>query len=79
MLTDPIYSRRAKKTEEKFKTCLTEIKKTMNVNCPLCKTGHHLDDFIPFREKGPRDKKDFLFKSKLCFACYGIGHGVKKL
>ena len=76
ILNDPVYSRNVKKTEEKLKTCSTNITTKKDV-CPLCKAEHNLDDCVSFKEKGARGKKDFLFKSKLCFACYRTGHGVK--
>ena len=81
VLNDPVYSRgmQGKKVEEKFKSCLTDIneKPVTKLVCPLCKADHDLDDCEKFIEKGPRAKKDVLFKLKLCFSCYKVGHGVK--
>ena len=48
------------------------------VSCPLCKEPHDLDDCSQFKEKTMREKKDFLFKSKLCFACYSSEHQAKE-
>ena len=76
ILNDPVYSRNTKKDENKLKTFRTDVKE--NKKCPLCKDKEHdLDDCVKFKEKEPRGKKDFLFKSKLCFACFGTDHPIK--
>ena len=39
---------------------------------------HDLDDCPNFKEKSARDKKDFLFKAKMCFCCYSKDHLAEK-
>ena len=82
-LNDPVYSRSGfkDKVDAKVKTCGTEVKENsilkIRIICPLCKDPHDLDNCTQFTGKSMREKKDFLFKAKLCFACYGKGHLVK--
>ena len=45
--------------------------------CPLCKAEHDLDGCEDFKKKGKSAKKDFLFRNRLCFGCYGSGHQVQ--
>ena len=47
------------------------------ISCPLCKRNHDLDDCDDFTKKTPREKKSYLFRSKMCFSCYGMGHTAK--
>ena len=85
VLNDPVYARNGLKDKSKqdgiLKTCSTDVvegdKKKLGLVCHFCRKEHDLDDCTDFKEKNPREKKDFLFKSKLCFSCYGKGHLVK--
>ena len=79
-LSDPVYARggfRDNKSD-RVKACATEVEekgkgggkkdedKSIKGKCPLCTTQHDLDDCPTFKEKTARDKKDFLFKTKMC-------------
>ena len=92
-LNDPVYARgaapRADKKEERKQCAAIEMevkgeedKKTdkgaVEVKCQLCAAQHDLDDCPTFKEKTAREKKDFLFKTKMCFACYGSNHRADK-
>ena len=78
-LNDPLYSRHSLKDkgDGKIKAFLTEVKEGGKITCPLCKNNHDLDDCEQFKGKVIREKKDFLFKLRLCFLCLGKGHGAK--
>ncbi len=45
--------------------------------CPLCKGTHDLDDCETFLSKSVDERRSFLQKSRLCFACYGSNHMSK--
>ena len=91
-LNDPVYARggaKMEKKEERFKMCAaTEVEENpagmeiqpevtrQALKCQLCSAEHDLDECARFLEKTAREKKDFLFKGKMCFACYGTDHLV---
>ena len=88
-LNDPIYSRGGfkdkKGNEHQIKVAGTEVKekegpeqKKKEIECPLCKSEHDLDDCEEFKSKDGKEKKELLFKIRLCFSCYGKGHQVSK-
>ena len=86
-LSDPVYARGGLKDKnEKLKVCLTEVgeknkendKNKVEIKCPLCATPHDLDDCVIFKDKTAREKKDFLFKAKMCFSCYSKNHLAEK-
>ena len=83
--SDPVYARGGfRERNERMKVCATEVQEQKKegegrdnksiIKCPLCKMQHDLDDCPTFKEKSPRDKKDFLFKARMCFCCYGKDH-----
>ena len=87
-LNDPVYARggaKSEKKDERSKFCAaTEVEESLAegrstqegpvVKCQLCSAEHDLDDCIRFKEKTAREKKDFLFRAKMCFTCYGNDH-----
>ena len=47
--------------------------------CPVCDAVQHdLDECTTFLALTPREKKDFLFKLRMCFCCYGRDHLATK-
>ena len=42
--------------------------------CKLCNKNHDLDDCQDYLNKSLSQRKDFLKKKSLCFACYSPGH-----
>ena len=71
-----ILPKRRIQTQKNLKVNTTDVvegTKGENV-CPLCKAGHGLDDCEGFKKKGKSAKKDFVFRNRLCFSCYGTGH-----
>ena len=42
--------------------------------CKLCNNNHDLDDCQDYLNKSLSQRKDFLKKKSLCFACYSPGH-----
>ncbi len=87
---DPVYARGGfKDKNEKMKACATDVEekdrgmegKDKDINrkkCPLCAMLHDLDECSTFIDKTARDKKDFLFKAKMCFCCYSKDHLANK-
>ena len=89
-LNDPMYAKggvKIEKKEERSKLCAaTEVEESVTeekapprktgsvVKCQFCMAEHDLDDCASFKEKTAREKKDFLFKAKMCFTCYGSDH-----
>ena len=84
-LSDPVYARSGGKN---VKACATEMKEKKPQNegkkdeedkkCPMCSVPHDLDDCPTFGAKTAREKKDFLFKGKMCFCCYSKEHKATK-
>ena len=75
-LNDPVYSRGGyKERKENLKAFSTGFKE--KEACPLCQGNHDMDDCQQFKAKDPREKKDFLFKTKLCFTCFKKDHRAK--
>ena len=70
-LSDPVYAR-VKNKEIKI------LKTEMKEKCPVCTLQHDMDDCPAFSSKTVREKKDFLFKWKMCFSCYGRNHTASK-
>ena len=77
ILNDPVYSRRGfkEKKEGLLKVCVTKERK---IFCKMCSGNHDMDDCEEFKGKEPREKKDFLFRAKLCFSCFGDDHRAKE-
>ena len=82
-LSDPVYARGGfKDKNEKIKVCVTGIEEKAKGKDKdkdgkkylICATLHHLDDCLVFRDKSVREKKDFLFKTRMCFSCYSKEH-----
>ena len=44
----------------------------------MCLIRHDLDDCATFIAKTAREKKDSLFKRKMCFCCYSTCHVASK-
>ena len=78
------------KPDGNIKTCLTDVEESKPeepkeikpkvvtiIECSCCKGEHDLDDCPDFTGMVARAKKDFLFRSKMCFLCYGKGHVAK--
>ena len=42
--------------------------------CKLCNKAHDLDDCQEYLKKTLPQRKEFLKKKSLCFACYGLGN-----
>ena len=80
VLSDPVYAKSGGKDKNKLdvnlKTCLTGVEEP-KVMCQHCKGEHDLDECPDFIGKSARDKKDLLFRLKVCFSCYGKGHHAK--
>ena len=84
-LSDPVYARSGAKN---VKACATEMKEKKpqdegkkdeeDKKCPMCSVPHDLDDCPTFGAKTAREKKDFLFKGKMCFCCYSKEHKATK-
>ena len=56
-----------------------EKKNHSSKTCLLCtKEEHDMDDCSKFAEKNAREKKEFMFANKMCFACYNQGHRAKE-
>ena len=70
-LSDPVYARVKNK---EIKILKTELKE----KCPVCTLQHDMDDCPTFSSKTVREKKDFLFKARMCFCCYGRNHAASK-
>ena len=47
---------------------------TPNSLCKFCDKNHDLDDCQEYLNKSLSQRKDFLKKKSLCFACYSPGH-----
>ena len=52
--------------------------KATRTKCQVCTAHHDLDECQIFNAMTAREKKDLLFKAKMCFACYGSGHPAKQ-
>ena len=78
------------KPDGNIKTCLTDVEESKPeepkeiktkavtiIECSCCKGEHDLDDCPDFTGMVARAKKDILFRSKMCFLCYGKGHVAK--
>ena len=75
-LSDPVYARGKSKEVKTLKTEIKEVKP--KVSCPDCGMQHDMDDCPKFLAKTAREKKDLLFKAKMCFSCYGKDHLASK-
>ena len=58
-------------------TVVTTLKNERRVpenTCKMCGKSHDLDDCKEYLEKSLQERREFLKKNGLCFACYGGGH-----
>ena len=76
-LSDPVYARGKSKEVKTLKTEVKEVKGAKE-ECQFCSQHHDLDDCPTFATKTAREKKEFLFRAKMCFCCYGRNHTAKK-
>ena len=85
VISDPVYSKSSveKKllhtqvNEDRKDDELTNDKKGVDSNpsaCSFCKQQHTLDSCTKFADKNIKEKKEFLYKNKLCYSCFGEGH-----
>ena len=66
-----MYSRDATTEAPRSKPSTTVYATTQSsVQCQLCNEDHDLDNCISFLKKTQEERRDFLFKSRLCFSCY---------
>ena len=87
LVNDPNFSRNAladlkedtprpttmQTTQKRFKTMLTKN----SITCPKCSNDHDLDDCEEYLKLNRFDRRNFVFRSRLCFSCYsptGEGH-----
>ena len=80
--TDPLYSREASgespqldssktKTHQRpWKSTVYQSSTSLKLQCPLCNDPHDLDDCLRFLRRSLEERRDFLFKTRLCFSCY---------
>ena len=48
----------------------------LSATCIYCSEGHLLDSCPRFCQLSLIEKKDFVFKQRLCFKCFGRGHRI---
>ena len=80
--TDPLYSRdvsyetaqadlsRTKPHQRPSRSTVYQSSTSLTLKCPLCEEQHDLDDCLRFLRKPLEERRDFLFKTRLCFSCY---------
>ena len=80
--TDPLYSRdvsyesaqadlsRTKPHQRPSRSTVYQSSTSLTLKYPLCEEQHHLDDCLRFLRKPLEERRDFLFKTRLCFSCY---------
>ena len=86
MINDPVYSRsgfnQKKGPDGSLKVNRTDViegkGKEGKTVCHLCKGEHDLDNCTDFKKKSVRAKKDYVFRERLCFACFGKGPRMSK-
>ena len=52
--------------------------KAKMTKCQACTAQHDLDECQTFSAMTAKEKKDLLFKEKMCFSCYENGHRAEK-
>ena len=78
VLNDPVYSREHRdKESEKIKTCATKEVYPIKAKCHFCEGKHHLDDCEQFGKIKMKERKQYIFTSRLCFSCLESGHRAK--
>ena len=46
------------------------------MSCIFCKEQHELDSCTKFANKNIKERREFLYKNKLCYSCFGKGHVI---
>ena len=86
LINDPMFSHDAlfeqskQQTDVKSKNKLGSYGTKADIICPMCECNHDLDMCPGFKKLNIFDRRKFLFKCRLCFACYGKtteGHSAK--
>ena len=84
VLNDPVYSRdRSEQKPDREHERLKALSVKENVapapdpKCQLCDGKHDLDVCEQFMNMNVKDRKQFIFTSRLCFACLSVGHRAK--
>ena len=73
IVSDPLYSREAMSGSIVIDTPNRRLKTFLastTMNCPACSNEHDLDDCTTFLAHTVEERKDYLFKNRLCFSCY---------